>query len=457
MRVLHVPYTYYPDPVGGTEVYVAGLAAWQRVHGCEVAIAAPGDTDSSYRHADMPVWRFAAAPVRDLRDLYGDGNPAAAEAFGRILDEYCPDVVHLHALTRATSVRLVEQVKARRIPVVFNYHTPTVSCPRGSLLRWGAEICDGKLDLDLCTPCAMHGNGLPRPVAKLLSAVPKGACRQLGNAGLSGGVWTALRLPDLVDVRIQVFRRLIEMVDHVVALCDWTRDLLLRNGVPAEKITLSRQGIAYDTDDQALASPAGRPFRLPLRAAFLGRLDPTKGAHVIIQALKESRNLPVEPDLFGVCQGTGSQRYAAELAAAMSGDARIRMFAPIPSDQVVRRLSEYDFVVIPSQWLETGPLVVLEAFAARTPVIGSKLGGIAELVTHEVDGLLVEPADSPAAWAESLRRICMNPGLLALLRTGIRPPTHIKDAARDATVLYERLMDRRQTRAVLLPEGAPAR
>jgi glycosyltransferase involved in cell wall biosynthesis len=456
MRVLHVPYCFYPDAVGGTEVYVAGLAAWQRVYGCEVAVAAPGDADVFYRHADMPVWRYAASPFRNLRDLYGDGNPVAAEAFGRILDEYCPDVVHLHALTRATSVRLVEQVKARRIPVVFNYHTPTVSCPRGSLLKWGVEICDGKLDLGLCTPCAIHGNGLPRPVATLLSGVPRAVGRQLGKAGLSGGVWTALRLPDLVDVRIQAFHHLMEMVDHVVALCDWTRDLLLRNGVPAEKITLSRQGICYDPTGLAPRQPGARPFRLPLRAAFLGRLDPTKGAHVVIQALKENPNLPVELDLFGVCQGAGGQRYTAELAAALSGDPRIRMFAPLPSDRVVPRLAEYDFVVVPSQWLETGPLVVLEAFAAGTPVIGSKLGGIAELVTEEGDGLLVEPANSPAAWAESLLRICSNPRLLPRLRSAIRPPRHTRDAARDAVLLYERLVHARRIPASL-PEGAPVR
>lgn len=439
MRVLHIPYCYYPDAVGGTEVYVASLAAWQRTFGCEVAVAAPGDADASYRHEDMPVWRFAPSPVRDLRDLYGDGNPDAAEAVGRILDEYRPDVVHLHALTRATSVRLVEQVKARRIPVVFNYHTPTVSCPRGSLLRWGVEICDGRLDLSLCTPCAFHGNGLPRPVATILSAVPRAAGRQLGKAGLSGGMWTALRLPDLIDVRIQAFHRVMEMVDHVVALCDWTRDLLLRNGVPEEKITLSRQGISYDAVPD-LAPPAARPSRLPLRAAFLGRLDPTKGVHVVIQALKENRSLPVELDLFGVCQGASGQRYTAELAVALAGDPRIRMFAPISSGQVVQRLREYDFVVVPSQWLETGPLVVLEAFAARTPVVGSKLGGIAELVAHEVDGLLVEPADSPAAWAEAMRLLCDQPRLLTSLREAAPSPRHIKQAAREAISIYAALM-----------------
>src|SRR2546428_2879001 len=132
MRVLHVPYTYYPDPVGGTEVYVSGLAKWQRIHGCEAAVAAPGDVEAAYEHAGIPVWRFPVSPVGDVRELYGDGDPVAAEAFGEVLDEYKPEVVHLHALTRAVSIRLASQAVMREIPLVFNYHTPTVSCSRGT-------------------------------------------------------------------------------------------------------------------------------------------------------------------------------------------------------------------------------------------------------------------------------------------------------------------------------------
>ena len=56
-------------------------------------------------------------------------------------------------------------------------------------------------------------------------------------------------------------------------------------------------------------------------------------------------------------------------------------------------LSRIDVLAVPSQWLETGPLVVLEAFAAGTPVIGSDLGGIRELVSDGRDGLLVPHDD----------------------------------------------------------------
>jgi glycosyltransferase involved in cell wall biosynthesis len=179
-----------------------------------------------------------------------------------------------------------------------------------------------------------------------------------------------------------------------------------------------------------------RPVRLPLRAAFLGRFDETKGAHIVVQALRGHPSLPVQLDLFGVAQGDAGERYASRLAALISEDTRIRILPPIASYQVVDRLRTYDLVVVPSQCLETGPLIVLEAFAAQVPVAGSKLGGIAELVTHRVNGL-VDAYDSPAAWAQTFWRICSTPDLHSSMVSAIRTPKHIRDAAVEMIAVYQ--------------------
>jgi hypothetical protein len=59
------------------------------------------------------------------------------------------------------------------------------------------------------------------------------------------------------------------------------------------------------------------------------------------------------------------------------------------------------------------------------------------LVTHGVDGLLVEPHSSAARWAETLRSVCTSPRLIGSLRAGIRPPRHIAQAALDIVSVYE--------------------
>jgi len=95
-------------------------------------------------------------------------------------------------------------------------------------------------------------------------------------------------------------------------------------------------------------------------------------------------------------------------------------------------------LAVSSQWLETGPLVVLEAFAAKVPVIGSRLGGIAELVRDGVDGLLVEPS-STEDWAKKLRRLMDDPSLLLRLRSNVRAPRTITTVANEMASIYQSL------------------
>jgi hypothetical protein len=84
MKVLHVPFCYFPDPAGGTEVYAGALAGRQLELGMTPAIAAPASENASYWHDGIPVYRFKTSPKLDLRDQYGDGDGAAAEAFDEI-------------------------------------------------------------------------------------------------------------------------------------------------------------------------------------------------------------------------------------------------------------------------------------------------------------------------------------------------------------------------------------
>ncbi len=112
---------------------------------------------------------------------------------------------------------------------------------------------------------------------------------------------------------------------------------------------------------------------------------------------------------------------------------------PVKSSEVIETLAGYDGFLVPSQWMETGPLVVLEAFAAGVPVVGSDLGGIAEWVTHERDGLLVTE-NSASGWAQALRRLVNEPGLLPKLRAGIRPPRSMREVAEEVRAVYEELL-----------------
>src|SRR5580704_4663149 len=279
MKVIHVPFCFAPDPFGGTEVYVANLARDLQELGVEAMVAAPGDASRAYTIDGLRVRRYAVDDkITDVTELYGPGDALAATEFAKILDDETPDVVHLHAFTRGVSLRLVQAAKKRGIPVVFTYHTPTVSCQRGTLLLWGEGFCDGKLDVIRCAGCTLNGLGVYAPLAAQLGRLPPGVGRWLGERGLQGGIWTALRMSELITVRHAGFRQLAAEVDHIVAVCNWVQDVILLNDVPAAKVSLSRHGINW-TKGQTTAPTefSTREVRERTRLAFVGRFDSTKG------------------------------------------------------------------------------------------------------------------------------------------------------------------------------------
>jgi glycosyltransferase involved in cell wall biosynthesis len=439
MKVIHVSFCFAPDPFGGTEVYVANLARDLPRLGIETMVAAPSDTSRSYEVDGLRVRRYAVdSRIADVAELYGPGDEFAANEFGKILDEEMPDVVHLHAFTRGVSLRLIRAAKQRGIPVVFTYHTPTVSCQRGTLLLWGESFCDGKLDVVRCTGCTLNGLGVYAPLAAQLGRLSPGVGRWLGERNLQGGIWTALRMSELITVRHAGFRQLAAEVDHIVAVCKWVQDVILLNDVPSAKVSLSRHGINW-TQDRTTA-PAEPSTRDETRVAFVGRFDPTKGLDVLIKAFKTAPTLKVVLDIYGVVQGPASAAYQKEMQALATGDPRILFHEPLEPQEVVPRLRQYDFLAIPSEWLETGPLVALEAFAAGIPVIGWKRGGLNEIVQHGVNGLLIEPG-AVVGWVETLRRVSEDANLRAQLKAGVRPPRTGVEVAREMLALYESLLE----------------
>jgi glycosyltransferase involved in cell wall biosynthesis len=433
VRVVHVPFGYFPDAVGGTEVYVAELARGLRARGVESIVAAPASpaVSTAYEHDGTRVFRFRVDPPTDVADLYGEGDEGAAHAIDAIVDDVDADVLHLHAFTRAASLRAARLARRRGVAVVFTYHTPTASCVRGTLLRDGREPCDGVLVAERCASCLLESRGVPSPVRDLLARAPNALGSGLAHVGASGGWATALRARELTQARHDAFRALLQEADAVVAVCEWVRQVLLAAGAPASRLALSRQGTP------AVPRPrAGPPPADELRLAYVGRLHPTKGVHVILEAIAAERDLPIRIDVYGIAQDEDGSRYRDRLVALAGQDARVRFRAPVPADRVVETLADYDATVVPSQWLETGPLTALESFAAGVPVLGSNLGGIAELVTHDRDGWLVRHADV-GAWRSALRRLASDRLLVQRLRAGVPLPRSTDDVAADMAVVYE--------------------
>jgi glycosyltransferase involved in cell wall biosynthesis len=153
-----------------------------------------------------------------------------------------------------------------------------------------------------------------------------------------------------------------------------------------------------------------------------------KGPHQVVEAiLALPKEGPIQLDLFGPYWDSS---YGLQRLKRISDDDRFRLMGNRPKDQLLPLRQGYDLEVVPSTWLETGPLTVLEAFTVGLPVAGSDLGGIMELLAGGAGRTLSTHAKS---WQQFLQQVLINPEELK------SPPTFIRgfsDVAMELLPVY---------------------
>lgn len=136
----------------------------------------------------------------------------------------------------------------------------------------------------------------------------------------------------------------------------------------------------------------GRPTIL-----FMGRHEERKGLAVLLEALADL------PDDVRVWVGSDGPQ-TAELQAKVAGDERVEWLGRVDDDEKAARLRAADVFCAPSLHGESFGVVLLEAMAARTPIVATQLPGYANVARPDREGLLVPPGD-PTALAAALRRV----------------------------------------------------
>jgi glycosyltransferase involved in cell wall biosynthesis len=109
-------------------------------------------------------------------------------------------------------------------------------------------------------------------------------------------------------------------------------------------------------------------------------------------------------------------------------------------------MSRIDVLAVPSNYMETGPLVVLEAYAFGLPVMGADLGGIAERIRDGVDGWLL-PFDDSRAWATAMRDVALDRANLRRLTGNILPSRTMADVASEMAEVYRQVLEGRTSSA----------
>jgi Glycosyl transferases group 1 len=239
----------------------------------------------------------------------------------------------------------------------------------------------------------------------------------------------------------ELLRELCREAEFVVAVSNWSRDLLRRTCPDsAEKIVRVYNGI----DPEEFPERAQFPERARPRIVDVARLIEFKGHHFLVDACAELRRRGVEFECTIVGEGPWRERLEARIREHGLGD-RVELAGLRTQEEVKRLLIGSDVFVLPSVVDSKGacdvlPTVILEAMATALPVVSTTLAGVPELVEDGVTGLLAEPGD-PAGLADALARTLASRELRRSLGEAGRKRLEERFAsARSAPALHERFL-----------------
>jgi glycosyltransferase involved in cell wall biosynthesis len=448
VKVVHALGWYYPENLGGTEIYVAGLCRRMRKAGQDVYVAAPQagrEGTAEYLHEGVRVFRYSIpiAPSRD--EAQGLTAARGAELFHRWLAGLEPDVLHVHSLVTGLGLFELRAAKRLGIPIVLTHHLPSLGyiCRMGTLMERGVSPCDGIASPRRCAVCVLVSHGSTVGAAHAASRLPRSLSAALG--AMPGALGTGLGITASLVRDAERQRELGELVDYQVVLNECGMRIVRANGMPVDRIVLNRLG----TDHEAVVrkpSVQAAPTATPIRVGYLGRIDAPKGVReLLLAARKLPRDARFTLDIVGPMP-SAQPRFSEDLYRIAAGDPRITFSPAVTSPEVPAVLARFDVLCCPSTGFENGPTVALEAMAVGTPIIASRIGNLAELVEDDVNGRLVAPGDVDAL-AAALREAVEHPApTIDRWRTGLGAIRSLNEIANDYLALYARL-DVRRARA----------
>lgn len=220
-------------------------------------------------------------------------------------------------------------------------------------------------------------------------------------------------------------------VDHFVAPSDFLRQRYIDWGIAPERIVTIENGQAGGDMLPPRPLPEGETRN---RFAFFGQINPFKGVSLLLQGLaglKKAERRKIVLEIHGANLEHQTQEFQdmiARLRAPLEKEGCLQWIGPYEPFQMASRMAHVDWVVIPSIWWENSPMVIQESFTLGRPLVGSDIGGMAEKISHGVNGVHV-PVGNARAWGEMLLRLSGYTEEWDQLRSGIAKPISYKACA----------------------------
>ena len=345
MKICHIINLYKPYMIGGAEKYVERIAQALSLSDDVMVITTGPDIRGVQQHTNaITLFRYNPLNlyntyyssqkneyIKPLWHLIDFWNPHSFEVLNRILRKERPDVVHTHNLG-GISLSAFSAIRANDIPHIHTVHDFSLICPRATLFRSNE------------TPCLS-----PSPLCKIYENTKK---------ILAGS-------PDIVtapsDFALNTHRE----------RGFFPRSLLRRLPLGTEAHKKPDEDKTYD----------------PIRFLYVGRITRDKGVHILVQAFREIGYSNIRLHIVGKGPALG---VCQELAGS---DKRITFHGFVNTEVLDSLYRSAHALIVPSLWFDNSPTVIYEAMSFGLPIIGSRVGGIPELIEDCNTGFLFTPGD----------------------------------------------------------------
>lgn len=452
MKILLTTHVFLPDYSSGTEILTFNVARELQRLGHEVEICTgfpdqPGLADSerfdTYVYEGIRVHRFLhdAAPMGEQSNVAEAeyNNLFYARWFRGYLKQFRPDITHYFHLGLLTA-SAIDVCHELGVPMVM---TPTdfwLICPNNQLRLPDNSLCKGPDRHGV--NCMKHAvsNNQPPNVAWVFNHLPNKVVETMIWCINRGAFSRSLFSPMVraLSQRAGFLRERMNKLDRMIVPTRLMEEMLVNNGLKQDKVFFSRFGIRPAMVEARKLDAAER-----IRIGFIGGLSAHKGAHLLISAVRSMPEIEsLELRIYG--RSDLNPDYFEKLLTLADADQRIRFCGTFPNEAIGKIFAELDVLVVPSIWYENTPLVIYSAQEAGCPVIASNLGGMAEVVEHERNGLLFE-AGEVAGLAGAIKRLVLDRELLKKLATNAIKPKHISDYVAELQNIYIEVLKERRS------------
>lgn len=395
MKIIKIIHGYPMRYNAGSEVYsqmlCQGLADKHEVHVFtrqEDPFLADYSVNIEHDLEDSRIKLHIMNIVSD-RQRYRYQHEKVDNYIAKILQDIKPDIVHIGHLNHL-STSLIKTIHEYKIPIIFTLHDYWLMCPRGQFIQRSGDnqnnlwaVCDKQEDRKCAEKC--------------YAGYISGAQEQWQTDTDYWQNWIARRM--------QHTREISNLVDYFIAPSRYLYQRFVNDfNLPENKIGY----LDYGFDLKRFTISRQRQTTEPFTFGYIGTHIPAKGIQYLIKA-------------FGLLQGHCLLRIWGRPNQNTNNLKNIIKSLPQHLQTNIEWLPEYrnsdivndvfnhtDCIVVPSIWFENSPLVIHEALQARVPVITADVGGMAEYVQHEVNGLLFKHRDIQSL-ATQMQRLMDDP------------------------------------------------